>query len=122
MEIKELGEFGLIRRLTKDIKPKNASTLKGVGDDCTVLSYPDKEVLVTTDMLMEGVHFDLTYNSMAQLGYKSAMVNLSDVFAMNGKPQQLLVSISPSASRVLVRLPKRISSTATEPMRQTSCA
>ena len=89
-----MGEFGLIRRLTKDIKPKNASTLKGVGDDCTVLSYPDKEVLVTTDMLMEGVHFDLTYNSMAQLGYKSAMVNLSDVFAMNGKPQQLLVSIA----------------------------
>jgi thiamine-monophosphate kinase len=94
MEIKELGEFGLIRRLTKDIKPKNASTLKGVGDDCTVLSYPDKEVLVTTDMLMEGVHFDLTYNSMQQLGYKSAMVNLSDVFAMNGTPRQLLVSIA----------------------------
>ncbi len=94
MEIKELGEFGLINRLTKDIKVGNPSTLKGVGDDCTVLSYPDKEVLVTTDMLMEGVHFDLTYNSMEQLGYKSAMVNLSDVFAMNGTPQQLLVSIA----------------------------
>lgn len=73
MEIKELGEFGLINRLTKDLQPKNASTLKGVGDDCTVLDYPDKQVLITTDMLMEGVHFDLTYNSMAQLGYKSAM-------------------------------------------------
>jgi thiamine-monophosphate kinase len=94
MEIKELGEFGLIRRLTNDIKPKNESTLKGVGDDCTVLSYPDKEVLVTTDMLMEGVHFDLTYNDMAQLGYKSAMVNISDIFAMNGTPRQMLVSIA----------------------------
>lgn len=94
MEIKELGEFGLIHRLTKDTTPANASTLKGVGDDCAVLSYPDKEVLVTTDMLMEGVHFDLTYNDMRQLGYKSAMVNLSDVFAMNGTPRQLLVSIA----------------------------
>lgn len=94
MEIKELGEFGLIRRLTKDSPAKNESTLKGVGDDCAVLSYPDKEVLVTTDMLMEGVHFDLTYNDMVQLGYKSAMVNLSDVFAMNGMPRQLLVSIA----------------------------
>ena len=94
MEIKELGEFGLIRRLTNDIMPKNESTLKGVGDDCTVLSYPDKEVLVTTDMLMEGVHFDLTYNDMAQLGYKSAMVNISDIFAMNGTPRQMLVSIA----------------------------
>lgn len=94
MEIKELGEFGLIRRLTKDITPHNDSTLKGVGDDCAVLTYPDKEVLVTTDMLMEGVHFDLTYNDMVQLGFKSAMVNLSDVFAMNGTPRQLLVSIA----------------------------
>ena len=94
MEIKELGEFGLIRRLTKDIKPKNASTLKGVGDDCTVLSYPDKEVLVTTDMLMEGVHFDLTYIDLQHLGYKSAMVNISDIFAMNGTPRQLTVSIA----------------------------
>lgn len=94
MEIKELGEFGLIHRLTKDAEPKNPSTLKGVGDDCTVLSYPDRKVLVTTDMLMEGVHFDLTYNNMAQLGYKSAMVNLSDIFAMNGQPRQLLVSIA----------------------------
>ena len=60
MEISELGEFGLISHLTKDIKPNNASTLMGVGDDCAVMHYPDKEVLITTDMLMEGVHFDLT--------------------------------------------------------------
>ena len=94
MEIKELGEFGLIHRLTKDQPPHQPSTLKGVGDDCAVLSYPDRKVLVTTDMLMEGIHFDLTYNNMAQLGYKSAMVNLSDIFAMNGQPRQLLVSIA----------------------------
>lgn len=94
MEIKELGEFGLIDRLTKDIAPKNPTTLKGVGDDCAVLTHTGKETLVTTDMLMEGVHFDLTYNDMAQLGYKSAMVNLSDIFAMNGTPSQLLVSIA----------------------------
>ena len=89
-----MGEFGLIHRLTKDQPPHQPSTLKGVGDDCAVLSYPDRKVLVTTDMLMEGIHFDLTYNNMAQLGYKSAMVNLSDIFAMNGQPRQLLVSIA----------------------------
>lgn len=93
-EIATLGEFGLIRRLTEDIKPQNPSTRYGVGDDCAVLHYPDKEVLVTTDMLMEGVHFDLTYIDMRQLGYKSAMVNMSDIFAMNGTPRQLIVSIA----------------------------
>ena len=94
MEISELGEFGLISHLTKDIKPINASTLMGVGDDCAVMHYPDKEVLVTTDMLMEGVHFDLTYIDLQHLGYKSAMVNISDIFAMNGTPRQLVVSIA----------------------------
>lgn len=94
MEIKELGEFGLIDRLTKDIKMQQPSTVKGVGDDCAVMHYPDTEVLVTTDMLMEGVHFDLTYIDMEHLGYKSAMVNLSDIFAMNGTPRQLVVSIA----------------------------
>lgn len=94
MEIKELGEFGLIDRLTKDIKPQNASTVKGVGDDCAVLHYPDKEVLVTSDMLMEGIHFDLTYIDMLHLGYKSAMVNISDIVAMNGIPQQMIVNIA----------------------------
>ena len=82
-DISKLGEFGLIRHLTQDIKPKNESTRYGVGDDCTVLHYPDKEVLVTTDMLMEGIHFDLTYIDLQHLGYKSAMVNISDIFAMN---------------------------------------
>ncbi len=93
-EIKTLGEFGLIDRLTNDIKCKNASTMRGVGDDCAVLSYPQNEILVTSDMLMEGVHFDLTYITMRNLGYKAAMVNISDIFAMNGYPRQLVVSIA----------------------------
>ena len=94
MEIAKLGEFGLIDRLTRNIEKKNESTKYGVGDDCAVLSYPDTEVLVTTDMLMEGVHFDLTYIDLKHLGYKSAMVNISDVFAMNGQPRQLTVSLA----------------------------
>ena len=94
MEIAKLGEFGLIDHLTKDIKVKNESTKYGVGDDCAVLSYPDKEVLITTDLLMEGVHFDLTYIDLQHLGYKSAMVNISDVFAMNGTPRQMTVSLA----------------------------
>lgn len=93
-EISKLGEFGLIHRLTDNIKINNESTIKGVGDDCAVLHYPDSEVLVTTDMLMEGVHFDLTYIDLQHLGYKSAMVNISDIFAMNGTPRQLTVSIA----------------------------
>ena len=87
MEIASLGEFGLIDQLTKDIKPNNESTKYGVGDDCAVLHYPASEVLITTDMLMEGVHFDLTYIDLQHLGYKSAMVNISDIFAMNGTPR-----------------------------------
>lgn len=93
-EISTLGEFGLIHHLTDGLETKNESTMYGVGDDCAVLHYPDKEVLVTTDMLMEGVHFNLTYIDMRHLGYKSAMVNISDIFAMNGTPRQLLVSIA----------------------------
>lgn len=96
MEIAKLGEFGLIDRLTKDIKPQNESTRYGIGDDCAVLHYPDTEVLITTDMLMEGVHFDLTYIDLQHLGYKSAMVNISDIFAMNGIPRQLTVSLAVS--------------------------
>ena len=96
MEIKQLGEFGLIEHLTKDIKPANTSTIKGVGDDCAVMHYGDKETLVSTDMLMEGVHFDLTYVDMKHLGYKSAMVNISDIFAMGGTPRQMTVSIAVS--------------------------
>ena len=93
-DISRLGEFGLIHRLTKDIKVQNPSTQYGVGDDCAVLHYPDSEVLATSDMLMEGVHFDLTYITMEQLGYKAAMVNISDIFAMNGTPRQLIISIA----------------------------
>ena len=93
-DISKLGEFGLIHRLTDDIKLKNESTIKGVGDDCAVMHYPDKEVLVTTDMLMEGVHFDLTYIDLQHLGYKSAMVNISDIFAMGGTPHQMTVSLA----------------------------
>lgn len=94
MEIAKLGEFGLIHRLTDNIEIKNPSTKYGVGDDCAVLHYPDKEVLVTSDMLMEGVHFDLTYIDMKHLGYKAAMVNMSDIFAMNGMPKQMIVNIA----------------------------
>ncbi len=93
-EIATLGEFGLIRHLTQGMEMKNESTRYGVGDDCAVLHYPDKEVLVTTDMLMEGVHFDLVYTPLKHLGYKSAMVNISDIYAMNGTPRQLTVSVA----------------------------
>lgn len=93
-DISALGEFGLIKRLTDGHEPKNLSTLYGVGDDCAVLHYGNKETLVTTDMLMEGVHFDLTYIDMVSLGYKAAMVNISDIFAMNGCPRQMTVSIA----------------------------
>lgn len=93
-EIATLGEFGLIKHLTDDIKLKNESTKYGVGDDAAVLEYPNKEVLVTTDLLMEGVHFDLTYVPLKHLGYKAAIVNISDIYAMNGSPQQMTVSIA----------------------------
>ena len=86
MEIAKLGEFGLIDRLTKDIKPQNESTKYGVGDDCAVLHYPNSEVLVTTDMLMEGVHFDLTYIDLEHLGWKSAMVNISVWHSASASP------------------------------------
>ncbi len=93
-DISFFGEFGLIDHLTKDIKPQNESTLYGIGDDCAVMHYPNKEVLVTTDLLMEGVHFDLTYTDLKTLGYKAAMVNISDIFAMNGTPRQLTISLA----------------------------
>lgn len=90
-----MGEFGLIKHLTKDIKPVNASTIKGVGDDCAVMQYAEgMRTLVTTDMLMEGIHFDLQYTPMKHLGYKSAIVNISDIYAMNGTPRQMVVSMA----------------------------
>ncbi|HBK29090.1 MAG TPA: thiamine-phosphate kinase [Parabacteroides sp.] len=92
-EISKLGEFGLIEHLTQNMPLKNPQTLKGVGDDAAVLDYKDKQVLVTTDLLLEGVHFDLTYVPLKHLGYKSAVVNFSDIYAMNGQPKQITVSI-----------------------------
>lgn len=92
-KISTLGEFGLIDRLTKDIELTNASSKKGVGDDAAVLEYNDTEVLVTTDLLLENVHFDLTYVPLKHLGYKAAIVNISDICAMNGTPRQLTVSL-----------------------------
>ncbi len=94
-EIATLGEFGLIKRLTENLPLNNSSTHYGVGDDCAVLQYDGKtQQLVTSDLLMEGVHFDLTYTPLKHLGYKAAMVNLSDVYAMNGTPRQLVVSLA----------------------------
>ena len=94
MEISELGEFGLIDRLTSDIKLTNASTLLGAGDDCAILGYDGTtRQLVTTDLLLEGIHFDLVYTPLRHLGYKAVMVNLSDVYAMNGTPRQITVSL-----------------------------
>jgi thiamine-monophosphate kinase len=95
--IEELGEFGLIELLTKDIVLKNKSSIKGVGDDAAILDYKDKKTVLTTDILTEGVHFDLMYTPLKHLGYKSVVVNVSDVYAMNAKPQQILVSIAVSA-------------------------
>ena len=96
-EIATLGEFGLIDRLTEGIKLENESSKYGVGDDAAVLSYPsEKQILVTTDLLMEGVHFDLTYVPLKHLGYKSAVVNFSDIYAMNGTPRQITVSLGVS--------------------------
>lgn len=93
-EISQLGEFGLIDRLTKDLTNTNASTLRGVGDDAAVLEYPGTKVLVSTDLLAEGVHFDLTYVPLKHLGYKAAVVNFSDIYAMNGTPRQITVSLA----------------------------
>ena len=92
--ISELGEFGLIKRLSKDISIYNKSTVKGVGDDAAVLSYQNKETVITTDILIEGIHFDLSYVPLKHLGYKAVIVNLSDVFAMNASPKQITVSIA----------------------------
>ena len=95
-EISTLGEFGLIENLTKGVELKNPSSVKGVGDDAAVLHYGDKETLVTTDLLLEGIHFDLTYVPLKHLGYKAAVVNFSDIYAMNGKPRQITVSLGVS--------------------------
>ena len=95
-EIATLGEFGLIDHLTAEMPTVNASTHKGVGDDAAVMHYGERATLVTTDLLLEGVHFDLTYVPLAHLGYKAAIVNFSDIYAMNGTPRQITVSLGVS--------------------------
>lgn len=94
--LSELGEFGLIKHLTDSIKLSHKSSIKGVGDDAAVLDFKEKQVLVTTDLLIEGVHFDLSYMPLKHLGYKAVMVNLSDVYAMNGTATQITVSLAVS--------------------------
>lgn len=95
--IEELGEFGLINYLTKNIKLVQKSTIKGVGDDAAVLDFGGKKTLVSTDMLLEGIHFDLAYTPLKHLGYKAIQVNLSDIYAMNGTASQVTVSIGISS-------------------------
>jgi thiamine-monophosphate kinase len=97
IELAEIGEFGLIKRVTARAKIKNESTLKGVGDDCAVLSYPNKKIVVTTDLLTEGVHFNLIYVPLKHLGYKAVSVNISDICAMNAIPRQITVSLAISS-------------------------
>lgn len=96
-EISNLGEFGLIERLTKDFPLNNPETKVGVGDDAAILAFGDKDVLVTTDLLLEGIHFDLRYVPLKHLGYKAAIVNFSDIYAMNGTPKQITVSLGVSS-------------------------
>ena len=95
-EIATLGEFGLIKRLTENIQIQNTESKYGVGDDAAVLEFEAQQTLVTTDLLMEGVHFDLVYTPLKHLGYKSAIVNFSDIYAMNGTPKQITVSLAVS--------------------------
>lgn len=92
-EINSLGEFGLIKRLTKHIKLKNPNSVKGVGDDAAVLEYKNSEVLITSELLLEGIHFDLIYTPLKHLGYKAAIVGFSNIYAMNGQPKQITVSL-----------------------------
>jgi len=94
IELADLGEFGLIKRLTDSIELKNKQTIKGVGDDAAVLEYSGEQLVVTNDLLVEGVHFDLAYTPLKHLGYKAVVVNVSDVLAMNASPKQILVSIA----------------------------
>ncbi len=96
-DLKNLGEFGLIDHLTKDIEIKNDSTVTGVGDDAAVLDYNNKQTVVTTDLLLQGIHFDLVYTPLKHLGYKSVVVNISDIYAMNATPKQIIVSVGISS-------------------------
>ena len=93
-EISSLGEFGLIEHLTKNNETKNASTILSVGDDAAVIDHFYKQTVVTTELLLEGIHFDLMYTPLKHLGYKAVIVNLSDIFAMNAIPKHITVSIA----------------------------
>ncbi|MEB0303199.1 thiamine-phosphate kinase, partial [Mucilaginibacter sp. 5C4] len=95
--IENLGEFGLISHLTKNITLTQKSTVKGVGDDAAVLDFEGKKTLISTDLLLEGIHFDLAYTPLKHLGYKAVQVNLSDIYAMNGTASQITVSIGMSS-------------------------
>ena len=95
-ELSDLGEFGLIESLSKDVKLKNKSSLKGIGDDAAVVDHGDKKTVISTDLLVEGIHFDLVYTPLKHLGYKAVVVNLSDIYAMNAKPTQITVSLAVS--------------------------
>jgi thiamine-monophosphate kinase len=103
-KIEELGEFGLITHLTKDVKIKNKETLKGIGDDAAVLDYGEENIIVSTDILMEGIHFNIIYTPMKHLGYKAVVANLSDIYAMNAIPKQILVSLAFSAKFTLKQI------------------
>src|SRR5438874_7236942 len=92
-EISSLGEFGLINHLTKNIELKNVSSIVGVGDDGAVIDHFGKQTVISTDLLIEGIHFDLMYTPLKHLGYKSVVVNLSDIYAMNAMPTQLTVNV-----------------------------
>jgi len=94
--LSDLGEFGLIKHLTKNFEINQSSTLKGIGDDAAVLDFKDKKAVISTDLLIEGVHFDLAYMPLKHLGYKSVVVNVSDIYAMNAKPTQITVSVAVS--------------------------
>ncbi|MBC8398992.1 MAG: thiamine-phosphate kinase, partial [Flavobacteriales bacterium] len=96
-ELNDLGEFGLISHLTDKIKINNSSTKKGIGDDAAILNYGDRDIVVTTDMLVEGIHFDMIFTPLKHLGYKSIVVNISDIYAMNAQPRQVTVSIAISS-------------------------
>ena len=96
-DVNVLGEFGLIDKITEDVTLYNTSSLKGVGDDAAVIDYGGDNILISTDMLVEGIHFDLMYTPLKHLGYKAVVVNLSDIYAMNGQPQQITFSIALSS-------------------------
>lgn len=102
--ISDLGEFGLIDHLTKNFQLKNESTTKGVGDDAAVVNYGNKETVISTDLLLEGIHFDLTYVPLKHLGYKAVVVNISDIYAMNAQPKHITVSIGVSAKMTVEAL------------------